>query len=540
MKPEPRPLCLRTLLILLISVWICPYLQADPSAAPPNVVVILADDLGFSDLGCYGSEISTPNLDGLAANGLRFTQCYNTARCWPTRAAILTGYYPQQINMDPPKGPMPNWSRPLPQLLRPAGYRSYHSGKWHVQTLPRPVADGGFDRSYSLEDHDRYFSPKNTLKDDKRQPPVEKNSAYYATTAVADHAIECLKEHSTSSPDRPFYSYIAFTAPHFPLHAPAKDIERYQSRYHYGWNTLQSERSKKMNAMGIVDCQTAPMDSAFTPRYWKKDWPGILGDGELEHPLPWAQLTEEQKQFQSWKMAIHAAMIDRMDQEIGRIFDQLKAMGAWENTLVVFLSDNGADATILVRGDGHERSASPGSGESYLCLGPGWASASNTPFRMHKIWTHEGGISTPLIAHWPAGVRAHNELRTDVAHVVDILPTILDLAGISNPRDPSSPKRPGMSLVPAFAKNGALGPRELFFKHEGNRALRLGDEKLVSSKENKDAWELFDLSTDRSELHDLAEKNPARVKSLASRWKELDAQFAADAKKACPPPDSTK
>jgi len=501
-------------------------------AAPPdhpNILVILADDLGFSDIGCYGSDIATPNLDRLAAGGLRFTQAYNTARCWPTRGALLTGYYPQQIHMDPPQGRLPQWTRILPQWLKPLGYRSYHSGKWHLFGAPQALADGGFDHSYVLHDHDRNFNPRNIVEDDRPLPPVAKDSGYYTTTAFADHAIRCLKEHAEKFASQPFFSYLAFTVPHFPLQAPPEDIARYRDHYLKGWDQVRQERWQMLRDAGIVNCALAPLEPAFMPRYMV---PGVLeklGAGEVEHPVPWAQLTAEQQRFQATKMAIHAAMIDRMDREVGRVLDQVRAMGAWDNTLIMFLSDNGTDATLLVRGDGNDRAAAPGSAASYLCLGPGWSSAGNAPFRRHKIWTHEGGISTPLIVHWPKGITARGALRHDVSHVIDFVPTLLEVAGAKAELPAGAPPMPGRSLVPAFAKDGSVSRDCLFFNHEGNRAIRMGDFKLVSAREDHNAWELFDLTNDRCEQRNLAAAQPERVRDMAARWQQLQDEFTRNA-----------
>lgn len=495
---------------------------------PPNIVLILADDLGFSDLGCYGSEISTPNLDKLAANGLRFSQFYNTARCWPTRAAIITGYYPQQVNMDPKTGPMPKWATPLPKLLKPAGYKSYHSGKWHIETIPRLIADAGFDHSYHVVDQKRFFSPNVTFKDDKKRPRVEKDSGYYATTAIADHAIECLQEHAAGSPDSPFFSYIAFTAPHFPLHAPAADIARYEDRYLEGWDAVRTRRWENIRKMGIINCALPPLENGFDPSFFKPECREILGRGEIYKAKPWKSLTPAQQKFQASKMAVHAAMVECMDREIGRILDQIRDMGAWDNTIVLFLSDNGASAEIMVRGDGHDQQAAPGSADSHLCLGPGWAAASNTPFRRFKIWTHEGGISTPLVIHWPAGIKANNEVRNEIAHVIDFAPTFLELAGLTEKPLPGAPPRPGISLASAFQTPGSTGHDELYFHHVGNRGLRQGDYKLVSAREDKNAWELYNLATDRSELRNLAAEDPERVASMARRWEELSTRYIQD------------
>ena len=506
----------------------------------PNFLIILADDLGFSDLGCYGSDIATPNLDQLASKGLRFTQFYNTARCWPTRSALLTGYYPQQIHMDPPQGRLPAWTRTLAHWLKPAGYRSYHSGKWHVLGAPKPVANGGFDRSYVLEDHDRNFNPKKILEDDRPLPPVAKDSGYYTTTAFAEHAIRCLKEHAEKCAVQPFFSYLAFTVPHFPLQAPPDDIARYRDHYLKGWDKVREERWQNLRKMGIVNCGLAPLEPAFTPRYFKPGLLTTLGPGESEHAVPWAQLTDEQKQYQATKMAIHAAMIDRMDREIGRVLNQVRAMGAWDSTVILFLSDNGTDATIMVRGDGHNQAAAPGSAGSFLCLGPGWSSAGNAPFRRHKVWTHEGGISTPLIVHWPLGIAARGELRHDVGHVIDFVPTLLELAGVKPALAAGSPALPGRSLVPAFARDGSVTRDDVFFNHEGNRALRVGDYKLVSAREDQNVWELFNLATDRCEQHNLAAEQPGRVRDMAARWRQLQDNFIRDAGLVLPLAEKSK
>ncbi|MHB1030615.1 MAG: arylsulfatase [Pirellulaceae bacterium] len=500
-------------------------------AAPPNFVVILADDMGFSDAGCYGGEIRTPNLDQLAANGLRFTQFYNTARCWPTRSAIMTGYYPQQIRMDPPHDRLPAWASLLPHHLQPLKYRCYHVGKWHVTGAPGPVGDGGFDRSYWFQDWDRYFSPASHFENDVRLPAIPADGSYYATTAFADRAIEYLQDHADQFAQQPFLLYLAFISPHFPLHALPEDIARYRDRYSDGWDEVRRQRWQRLREMGIVNCDLTPLDTQLEPRYFQSSLLDTVGPGEVARAVAWNELTAEQKSFQATKMAIHAAMVDRMDHEIGRVLEQLRVMNAYNDTVIFFLSDNGADATLLVRGEGHDRTADPGSWRSFLCLGPGWASAGNAPFRRHKIWVHEGGISTPLIVHWPAGLPSRGALRHDVGHVIDLVPTILELAGGQAPElknDQPVPPLPGHSLVPAFVHDGALGPRLLYFHHEGNRALRSGDWKLVSAREDNDAWELFDLRSDRSEMKNLAAEQPDRLHELETRWRELDAEFQGE------------
>ena len=499
-------------------------LIAAGTAAKPNIILILADDLGFSDIGCYGGEIATPNLDRLAAGGLRLTQMYNTARCWPTRACLLTGYYAQQVNRDPARR-RPAWAALLPELLKPAGYKSYHSGKWHVDGMPLA---GGFEHSYWFEDYDRYFTPKKHYLDDHALPAVKPGESFYATTAIADHAVKFLKGHASEHREQPFFLYLAFIAPHFPLHALPEDIERYKDRYAEGWNSIREKRWQRLRNAGIVDCGLSALDPKFTPRYLKPELVSSIGTGEVTHALDWDALTKEQQMFQASKMAIHAAMVDRMDREIGSVLNQVRDMGAWENTLTLFLSDNGADATLLVRGDGHDREASPGSAGSFLCIGPGWASASNSPFRRHKIWEHEGGISTPLILHWPAGIRDHGKLRHSPAHVVDFVPTALELAGVPGPsvwEGHQRPPLPGKSLAPLLKQDVLIKRDALYWSHEGNRALRVDDWKLVSEAENANAWELYNLKTDRIESKNQAASNPDRVRSMAALWEKLDEQF---------------
>jgi arylsulfatase len=471
-------------------------------APRPNIVIILADDLGFSDLGCYGGEVRTPNLDQLAANGLRFTQFYNTARCWPSRAALLTGYYAQQVNRDPP-GLRPKWAALVPELLKPVGYRSYHAGKWHVDG---PVRKGGFERSYLVVDQDRYFGPRNHQLDDTPLPQPKPEDGYYATTAIAQHAIDWLADHGAKHRGEPFFLYLAFTCPHFPLQALPEDIARYRSRFKDGWDVLRQRRLDRMRQLGIVSCEL----SARTP--------GVPA---------WDSLGAEQKDAWEWRMTIHAAMVDRMDREVGRVFDHLRKSGQWDNTLILFCSDNGASAERLVRGDGHDPAAPPGSAKTFLCLEPPWANLANAPLRKSKIFTHEGGISTPLIVHWPARVKAHGELRHTPGHFVDLVPTLLELAGASAPATWNGERRPplpGRSLVAAFAKDVPIAREFLFFKHEGNRALRVGDWKIVASGAGV-PWELYDLAKDRSESHDLAGRHPDKVKEMAALWAQHDEEF---------------
>ncbi len=509
--------------LFAILAWCCLGSDGEAADAPrPNVLLIMADDLGFSDLACYGSEIKTPQLDALANNGLRYSQFYNTGRCWPTRGSLLTGYYAQQVRRDSlpgipsgNAGQRPGWAPLLPELLKPAGYRSYHVGKWHVDGMP---LEGGFDRSYYLRDQGRFFNPTKHWLDDKPLNAVEKDSGYYATRELADRAIQFLAEHEQRHSGRPFFQYLAFSAPHFPLHAIPEDIEQYSQSYRSGWDLIRSSRWRRMQQLGLLDSTAVSKPSRVErdvgPPYHFPEAFQILGDGELNRPRAWNQLTESQREFQERKMAIHAAMIHRMDIEIGRVLEQIKKMGQWENTLVLFLSDNGASAEIMVRDDGHDSSLSPGAAGTYLCLGPGWSTVSNTPFRRHKTWTHEGGVSTPLIASWPNGIVERGSVRRSPGHVIDVVPTILDLAGVA---DSSDVTRPGVSLVESFGH--AVGrDRKLWWFHDGHKAVRIGDWKAVAPI--GEPWELYDLAVDRAEEIDLAVALPNKLTELTQWWTE--------------------
>ncbi len=496
-----------------------------PAKKKPNIVVILADDMGFSDAGCYGGEIQTPNLDKLASEGLRFTQFYNTARCWPSRAAILTGYYAQQVRRDTVPGvrsgnagTRPAWAKLLPQYLQPLGYRTYHSGKWHVDGQP---LKNGFDHSYSLNDHDRYFNPKHHTLDDQPLPPVAPDSGFYSTTAIAQHAIDMLSEHKLKHSAQPYFLYLAFTSPHFPLHARPEDIAIYRDRYRAGWDVLRQERFARMKRLGLVDGELSELDPKVWPSYnlTEAQLHAEINPGEVGRAVPWESLNEEQKQFQPIKMAIHAAMIHRMDIEIGRVLAQIKASGSFDDTLIFFLSDNGASAEQIVRGDLHDPSAVPGSAKTFLGLGPGWSSLANTPLRLQKSWVHEGGISTPLIVQWPNGIAARGELRQNPGHLIDLAPTILELAGGKWPETAAGqpmPPNPGRSLAPVFTKDHTVTHKKFWWFHDGNRAIRVGDWKLVA--DHAAPWELFDLSNDRTETRNLAATNPDKVKELEATW----------------------
>jgi L-rhamnose mutarotase len=543
----------RLVRLIVIGLALAPPLHAAPR---PNVLLIVADDMGFSDLGCYGGEIQTPHLDQLAADGLRFTRFYNTSRCWASRASILTGHYPQAIRRDllpevdrgeygmfgmtsGANGVRPRWAQMLPAYLQPLGYRSYHSGKWHMDGDRLPA---GFDRSYSLEDHNRFFSPQNHFEDDVKLPPADPDSGYYSTTFIADHAIKCLKEHQEKFPDKPFFEYLAFTAPHFPLQALPEDIAIYQDVYQPGWDAIRGQRLARMKKLGIVDAALSPLEPGTVPRWNLTDaeMQKQISPDELARAVAWDSLTPDQQQFQAAKMSIHAAMVHRMDIEIGRVLGQLKTMGALDNTLVMFVSDNGASPEQILRGDGHDPSAPMGSAKSYLGLGAGWSSASNTPFRLHKSWTHEGGITTPLIVRWPAGIKTGGELRHDLGHLIDVLPTLLDITDSQAPTTVAgltAPPLPGKSLAPSFAKDGSMKRDPLWFYHDGHRAVIAGDWKGVGKFE--EPWELYHLRTDRSETQDLAESNPAKVMELELAWMKQTDQLRRLAQQDLPETQAT-
>jgi len=504
----------------------------DVSGQRPNVVVLLADDLGFSDLGCYGGEISTPHLDRLAEDGLRMSQFYNTGRCWPTRASIMTGHYAQSIRHDQVAGlrtgsrvPRPDWAPMIVEPLAAAGYRCYHSGKWHLDAKP---VQAGYDRSYWLKDHNRFFNPKVHYLDDQALPPVGLDDGYYASVAIGDHAVECLADHVRDHGNQPFFSYVCFNAPHFPLQAPDDLIDRYRDDYDAGWDVIRQRRYQRLSSMLDIDAPLSPRQDDVGPPYDNPKSVAKLGPGEVNRPLAWSQLDDDQQRFQATKMAIHAAMVEGIDHQVGRIVDQLRRDGRLDNTLILFLSDNGGSAELLVRGDGHDPTAAMGSAATYLCLGPGWSTAANTPFRYHKTWNHEGGIATPLIAHWPRGMTSQGAVTDAVGHVIDFFPTILEVAGVDPPD--AGPPRPGVSLVPVLRGDADIvGKRTLWWKHEINRAVRVGNWKLVATGEDS-PWELYDLSIDRTETDNLATKRPDRVNELAMTWQRILAEVETNAR----------
>ncbi len=511
---------LRLLLCLVLMPALLGACASPDAPPPPNIVVILAYDMGYSDIGAYGGEIDTPNLDRLAAHGLRLRQFYNAARCCPTRAALLTGLYPHQAGMGgmvsalestPEPGPYQGYlnhqSATLAEVLRPAGYRTYMSGKWHVGEKPvHWPRRRGFEEYFGLiSGASSYFE---VIKDQPRvrqmvlgdslwEPPSE---GFYMTDAISDYAVEVVRQHGQQTPEQPFFLYVAYTAPHWPLHALPEDIAKYQGRYDAGWDALRTERYARMRAMGLIDER-----HVLTPR------PASIPTwDDAEDHEDWAL-----------RMAVYAAMIDRMDQGIGRILAALEENGAFDHTLVMFLADNGGCAESIEGRQLNDATVPIGTRGSYVAYKEPWANASNTPFRLYKKWTHEGGIATPFIAHWPAGIDQPGRLVPHVGHVIDLMATVLDVAGVAYPDSLDGRALlplDGKSLAPLFKGQTPAGHEALYWEHLGNRAMRQGRWKLVYDASDAQTWELYDLDADPTELHDLAARYPERARAMQQQW----------------------
>ena len=518
----------------------------------PNVIIIMADDMGWSDIGCYGSEIETPNLDRLAKNGLRFTQFYNTGRCCPTRASLLTGTYPHQAGIGHMmndtglpgyKGDLGSNVRTIAEVLSPAKYSTYLSGKWHVTPKIQPGSSQhnwprqrGFDKFYgTIHGAGSFFDPNsltrnNTLispyADKEYQPEV-----FYYTDAINDHATRFINEHDNKNP---FFLYVAHTAPHWPMHALPEDIEKYKGKYDSGWEKIREARYKKQIKLGLVD-----------PK-WK------MSPRDAE---PWKDA--KNKEWDIRNMEVYAAMIDRLDQGIGNIIGALKNRNIFDNTLIIFIADNGGCAEGMGRKEGIQyKDSDPqilkpmkstdlqfdmipkrtrdgvvmkqgtgvmtGGADTYHGYGKAWANVSNTPFRQYKHWVHEGGISTPLVAHWPKGIapKLRGKLEHQPAHLIDLMATCVDLAKADYPKKVNGKEIvpiQGVSLKPVFSGKTLGRKNPIFWEHEGNRAIRIGKWKLVAKGANG-PWELYDLDADRSELNDLSEKHSERTKEMADKW----------------------
>jgi arylsulfatase len=493
----------------------------------PNILLILADDLGWSDLRCYGGEIRTSTLDALAEGGLRLTQFYNSARCSPSRAALLTGLHPHQAGVPNLGGNLNDRCVTLAEALAPAGYDRFMSGKWHVGQ-PGPIARGfqefyGFVEGHSVDCWDEDAMVRLPAGHPKRSYPP---GTFYATDAITDHALDFLAG-ARRTPDRPWFLYVAYNAPHFPLHAPREDIAKYEALYAQGWDRIRERRLARQKELGLV-----PKDLALTPRSVipANHFNVQTGWADKDNPA-WDTLPADRRADLARRMAVFAAMVDYMDRSIARLVAELRSTGQFEDTVILFLSDNGACAewdpfgfdgtsgprNVLHWGDDLAKVGGPG---SYISYGSGWANASNTPWRLYKHYNHEGGIATPFIAHWPAGLKRRGELDARPSYLTDVLPTCLELAGAAYPlrHDGHEILPPeGVSLLTAFRGEPAK-PRLLFIEHEGNRAVRDGAYKLVALQGKP--WELYHIETDRGELNDLADQQPGRVERLARAWDE--------------------
>ena len=499
--------------------------ESCPAAKPalparPNIVVILVDDMGFSDLGCYGGEIPTPHLDALAANGLRFTQCYNTARCCPTRASLLTGLYSHQAGVGHMtddeglpgyRGRLNDQCVTLAEVLGDAGYFTIMSGKWHVgQNHGVAPWTRGFVRSLNPAAGGFYFagSPKFDLSlngeaiaaDDPRLP-----TDWYTTDLWTTFGLRFIDEAREAG--KPFFLYLAHNAPHFPLQAPAAEIETFRGRYRDGWELLARRRFERQQALGLVD-----------PRWTPASRPDAVA--------AWESLSPAEKERFDHLMAAYATTVHLMDRAVGSLVQGLRDRGVLDETLILFLSDNGGNAES---GPAGRTVGDPSKADSNWFCGASWAHLQNVPFRKSKHSVHEGGIATPLIVHWPNGIAARNEWRAQPAHVIDIMPTCLDVAGAVSPATRGGrPVLPpaGTSLVPAF-RGESLDRDTLFWEHEGNAAVRVGDLKLVRAGRTG-PWELYDLAADRTEEHDRAAERPADVAALAARWHDWAARVHAE------------
>jgi arylsulfatase A-like enzyme len=522
----------------------------------PNIIVIMSDDIGYSDIGCFGSEISTPNIDRLAANGIRFTQFYNTARCSPSRAALLTGLYPHQAGMGHLSSE--NYKEPgyvddlsknavtIAEVLKKAGYSTYMTGKWHLAKDMSAAGDRsnwplqrGFDRYFgTLNGSGSYYDPGTLISNNTFVAPGKN---FYYTNAISDTAVKFIRQHPKG---KPFFFYVAYTAAHWPLHAPEKEIEKYKGKYDIGWDSLRVIRFNKLKKLGIIDKNCILSERSVTIPAWKD---------------------EPMKEWQVRRMEVYAAMIDIMDQGIGRIITALEEKSELENTVIFYMQDNGGCAepqgsdkptvpltdeqkilkpfsydavslekrTVYTRDGRYVRSGRgimAGDADTWVAYGEEWANVSNTPYREYKQWVHEGGIASPLIVHWPKGISSKGLLSRQVSHLIDIMPTCLEIAGISYPEKFNNNNilpLEGVSLIPAF-KNKSLNREFLFWEHSANRAIRMGDWKLVAKVKtqkkfipaDENAWELYDLKKDPSETKNLAAKYPEKVKEMAERWEK--------------------
>jgi len=516
-------LILSTGIIALASLLLLSFTSStkkkEKAAPHPNIIIILADDMGYSDIGCFGSEINTPNLDKLASEGLRLTNFYNAGRCCPSRASLLTGLYPHQAGIGDMLQPMGKTAAyqgylndscvTIAQLLKTAGYHTITSGKWHVgQPSSAWPCNRGFDESFSMMNNGSNYYNTEPLYNDGRTITLMQEcqkiiktdqDKFYMTDAVTNYALNAL-DHRKGQTD-PFFLYVTYTAPHWPLHALPEDIQKYKGKYLKGWDTLRQERYERQVKAGIINSSWP-----LSPRY--------------EKAAAWNTLSDSNKVMWDTRMAIYAAMVESMDRGIGQIMQKLKAIGKDQNTLIIFLSDNGGSADeVKSLSYVIQKSGTPGSSASIDSYGPEWGNVSNTPFRMFKKNTHEGGIASPFIAWFPGMIKAGSISHTP-AHIIDLMPTCLSLAGLTYPSTYNQKTiKPveGRSLTPIL-KGQSYTPHEtICWEHEGSRAIRKGKWKLVSEYPSK-TWELYDLEKDRTETLNLAAIHPELVKELSADY----------------------
>lgn len=504
--------------------------KASAAARRPNVVVILADDMGFSDIGCYGGEIPTPNIDALAAGGLRFTQFYNTARCSPSRAALLTGVYPHQAgvgHLEPVvvpgskglHGRLNDRVVTLAEVLKGAGYFTAMAGKWHLGTGHGVGPwQRGFDRSIASARGELYYPNQpqplaQTVAIDGREVPANSPEVgqgdWYSSDLFVDRGVRFIEE--ARAKKQPFFFYLPFVAAHFPVMAPPEDVARFRGKYLAGWDVLRAQRLERQRKLGLLGDE-----AKLSPR--------------LPNTYNWDKLSPEDRDRFDGMMAAYAADVARMDKAVGDLVAWLKAAGELDNTLILFMSDNGGTAESGP--DGRSTGEPLGGPTSNIFVGMNWATLSNTPFRYFKHHTHEGGVATPLIAHWPAGIAEAQRggFVREPGHLIDIMSTVVDVTGARYPQaaagKPIVPMQ-GVSLAPAFHGRAIRRGRPIFFEHEGNRAVRDGRWKLVARFQQP--WELYDMATDRSELRDLAKIHPDRVARMAAQWDAWAAESDVDA-----------
>jgi arylsulfatase len=518
-----------------------------PDKPKPNIVFVLFDDLGYSDLGCYGGEISTPNIDALAAGGVRFEGMHNSARCCPSRAALMTGLYPPQAGIadfvsrepHPTKGPahlgrLREDCVTLAEVLRPAGYNCYYSGKWHMHEATDPV-ERGFDEFYGYcmdHSHDQYdASYYQRLPGGRRKEIDPPAGQYYATDVFNQYALEFVKQGQVAG--SPWLLYLSHSSPHFPLQAPKAMVNEYYETYLQGWDVLRERRFARMKEMGLVDGERW----SLTERSMVPVDDQVVANGYAGKQNPaWESLPEDRRRDLARRMALFAAMVERVDQGVGKITSHLRESGDLDNTLILITSDNGAcyewgpygfdessrkGTTRLHTGEDLERMGGRGTYHSY---GSGWANLCNTPLRMYKHFTHEGGVKAPLIAHWPAEFEGTGEWIRGLTHVVDLMPTLRKAAEAVYPAERKGraiPPEEGISLLPAM-QGVPLPERSLFFSHQQARAVINGRWKIVWSKRTLEPleWELYDLVADPCESRNLADQYPEKVQAMAAEWEE--------------------